>query len=91
MPKRIFGGKLLRFANFDGCKVCMNLVKIDKPYASGETYFVYVMVDGAPRWWHSCPTLEDTERMFSWMHRHEMSPRYPLHSEGITPNYPKGE
>jgi len=40
LPKRVFNSPLIEFANFeDGSFV--NLIKINKPYANGNSYAVY--------------------------------------------------
>ena len=40
LPKRVFNSPLIRFANFkDGSHV--NLIRLNKPYASGYSYAVH--------------------------------------------------
>ncbi len=46
LPKRVFNSPLIRYANFeDGSFI--NLIRLSKPYANGNSYAVYGNTKGA--------------------------------------------
>lgn len=88
LPPRTCNSPCIKFANFEDGKYNINLIRLIKPYANGDTYIVYKFTDCDKETlrWSAFKTLEKAETEFdclvaAWAVTHKMT------SGGRTRNY----
>lgn len=84
LPRRVFRSPLIEFANFsDGTFV--NLIKLTKPYANGQTYAVYHGVKDSPRPNRLIRSYDKAKELFEVSVK-AMALNSPLRNRGLTGN-----